>query len=106
MKHLYVVAATQYRPNKKQEFILDLLNIIFFKKINVLINQDFSDLYIKNNNYISIKMEDSLFDFSRYESSLKLINDPNSVIFAFNDTLGNGRKLNFFLYLFIIISIA
>jgi len=27
MKHLYVVAATQYRPNKKQEFILDLLNI-------------------------------------------------------------------------------
>ena len=39
-------------------------------------------------------MEDNLWDFSRFYSGINIVKNENSVIFAFNDTFGNGRKLN------------
>ena len=50
-------------------------------------------------------MSDSLFDFSRFDSGLKYIKERNSIIFAFNDTLGNGRKLKLPLFIYILSSI-
>ena len=50
-------------------------------------------------------MNGELFDFSRYQFGIKKINSSTEPILCFNDTLGNGRKLNKPLIAFIIKSI-
>ena len=105
MSILYVIAATQFEPNKKQKLLMNLLNIFFKNNIRILINKDFNKKFKNKYIYSPTDMEDFLFDFSRYASSLKYITNSNSVILGFNDTLGNGRKLNLFLYIFIFLSI-
>ena len=52
--------------------------------------------------HIKYSDDDSLFDFSRYRRmlSLEALND-NDILFAFNDTLGSGRKLNSGLLIYI-----
>ena len=64
MPILYVVAATQFEPNKKQKLLLNFLNIIFRNHINILYNKEFSKTFKNKYNFIPIEMDDSLFDFS------------------------------------------
>lgn len=105
MKKIYIIAATQYKLNKKQIFLINLIKNIFRNKVTLLSNNKLSINKKLKVNAIKIEMDDSLFDFSRYFSAISFIKDKESIIFAFNDTLGNGRKLNFGLYVFIIISL-
>ncbi len=50
--------------------------------------------------------DDSLFDFSRYHRILSLSElKENDILFAFNDTLGNGRKFNFGLYIYLLMAL-
>jgi hypothetical protein len=59
-----------------------------------------------NVNELAIDMDDSLYDFSRYQSALSCSEiQPNDTVFMFNDTLGNGRNFGFFLMVFILQSL-
>lgn len=59
-----------------------------------------------NTKIIYYNDNDELFDFSRYNQILLILKDyEDNIIFTFNDTLGSGRKNNFGLFLYIILSI-
>ena len=100
-----IICATEKNLITKQVFLIKIIRKIFKDKIDVYINRDIKVPKIKGTNLKIIEMEKDLFDFSRYFSSLNKVKDDTSIIFAFNDTLGNGRKLNLPLIFFIISSI-
>jgi hypothetical protein len=89
--------------------LVRLFNLIhFFLRIEIIIclpnSQNITDFSYKYINYID---DNSLFDFSRYYciANLPEVND-NDILFMFNDTLGNGRKVNTGLFLFILFAIC
>jgi hypothetical protein len=108
-KRIIIGLALSYKLNPIMFRRVSLLIFIFkiFFKYEVIIlspnNLDFSSIGCTNYRF---EDDDSLFDFSRYH---RIVNSPilreNDVLFMFNDTLGNGRKFNFGLILFVIISI-
>ena len=108
MKTINIVIATQKQPNSKQvQLINTLFNIFKFADVRLFYNEDYSLSCNINNSLASkaISMDGSLFDFSRYSQALSAISDSSSIVLMFNDTLGNGRKLNFPLTVFLILSI-
>ena len=100
--NLAIICATQSKLNFKQILLIRILSTIYRKNTEVLINRDIKISHLKKIKAKRIEMDDSLFDFSRYYSGLEAIKESNYIVFAFNDTLGNGRKLNLPLMLFII----
>ena len=104
-KTLTIICATQ---NKLNDRAIDLIRMLqklrTFEKINIIVS---------NSSFVPVKLRPSievqdlsgyLFDFSRYYDGLRYANKQD-VIFMFNDTLGNGRKLNLGLTIFIILSV-
>lgn len=106
-KRLVLVAATQWAINPKVKKWLKLLPGIFKNcDIVLLSNNILKPAKICNIRELQIDMDGSLFDFSRYESSLHCMEIRDSdIVMIFNDTLGNGRKFGFFLFLFLLRSI-
>ena len=102
---IIIICATQSNLIFKQILLIKFLSIFFKKDLKILINQKIKNPNFGNINVSRIKMEDSLFDFSRYYASLSFIQNKQSIVFGFNDTLGNGRKLNIPLFIFILSSI-
>ena len=100
-----IICATQYNLIWKQIILIKLFSIFFKNDLRVYINNQIQKPNLGKIETIRIKMDESLFDFSRYYSGLEYINESNSVILGFNDTLGNGRKLNFPLFIYILSSI-
>ncbi len=100
-----IICATESNLIFKQILLIKFLSIFFRNNLTVLINQEIKKPNLGNINVISIEMDGKLFDFSRYYTSLHFIENQKSIVFAFNDTLGSGRKLNMPLFLFILSSI-
>ena len=101
---LKVICATQKNLNQRQIILIYIISKLFGKETEILLNRE-----IRLNAYPHLKkkyinMSGELYDFSRYNSSLKNI-EEESIVLAFNDTLGKGRKLNLPLYIFILVSI-
>ena len=101
---LKIVCATEKKLNNRQILLIRIINSIFHKDTEVIMNIRNKSEIFTNINKRYIEMNDELFDFSRYYSALENIKE-DPIILAFNDTLGKGRKLNIPLYLFIIRSI-
>ena len=99
-----IVCATQKKLNIRQIILIRIISSIFDKDTEVIMNNENRSDIFPNINKRYIEMNSELFDFSRYYSALENIKE-DSIILAFNDTLGKGRKLNIPLYLFIIKSI-
>jgi hypothetical protein len=101
--------AISERPNKK---ILNLIHSInfFIGKLHgyellIISCSPYIDLKLIPN-HISLNDSPLLYDFSRYHSILSEAELLDSdILFAFNDTLAIGRKLNFGLYVFIFIAL-
>ncbi len=99
-----IICATQNDLIWKQIILIKFISIFFKSDLIVYINNEIKKPKLHNLKIIKINMDDSLFDFSRFDSGLKYIKDSNSIIFGFNDTLGNGRKLNLPLFIYILSS--
>ena len=99
-----IICATQYDLIWKQIILIKFFFIFFKSNLTVYINNEIKKPKLLNLKIIRINMDDSLFDFSRFDSGLKYIKDSNSIIFGFNDTLGNGRKLNLPIFIYILSS--
>ncbi len=104
-KRIVIGLAIDETPNQQVLLLINRINYFIGKLLdfNVLIIS--SSPFFENKfkcPYISLNDDPSLFDFSRYNNILSAepLKDTD-VIFAFNDTLANGRKLNEGLYLFI-----
>ncbi len=102
---IIIICATQSNLIFKQILLIKFLSIFFKKNLKVFINKELKIPNLRNIDIREIKMEDNLFDFSRYYSGLSCVKNKNSIVFGFNDTLGNGRKLNIPLFIFILTSI-
>ena len=100
-----IICATQCNLNWKQINLIKFISIFFKNNLIVYINNKVKKPKLDNIEIIRIKMDDGLFDFSRFYSGLKYIKESNSIILGFNDTLGNGRKLNIPLFFYILSSI-
>ena len=105
--NINIICALQGALNPKQ---INLINQIAsnFNKSRVIVyvpKEDFNISWKKNIIVYSGYMNGELFDFSRYQFGIKKINSSTEPILCFNDTLGNGRKLNKPLIAFIIKSI-
>mgnify|MGYP001422843176 CR=1 FL=1 len=100
-----ILCATQCDLIWKQIILIKFIAIFFKNNLIVYINSEIKKPKLGNLKIKRINMDDSLFDFSRFNSGLQYIKDSNSIIFGFNDTLGNGRKLNFPLFIYILLSI-
>lgn len=93
--------------NLRQIELINQISSYFYKyKVVVYMPNVISNIFFKDNIIVrSIFMNADLFDFSRYDSGIKAVKNEWSPILCFNDTLGNGRKLNKPLVYFIIKSI-
>jgi hypothetical protein len=108
-KRLIIGLALNYQIKNNIFNFLKLINFIFSSilKIDLKIISTQNDeklLFFKN---ILINENKSyLFDFSNYH---EMINQSNlmddDILFAFNDTFGNGRKLGIGLFIFILVSL-
>ena len=93
--------------NDKIINLIKLLSQIFAFEVIIIGPSHLKPIFIPERRYKFIVYEDdkSLFDFSRYNAILNQCNiNNNDILFAFNDTLGNGRKFNIGLFLYLIIA--
>ena len=102
---IQIICATQCNLIWKQIILIKFISIFYKNDLVVYINNEIEKPNLDKIKIIKIKMDDSLFDFSRFNSGLNYIKESNSIIFGFNDTLGNGRKLNIPLFIYILSSI-
>ncbi len=90
----------------KLKNIIRILTCYFKIEVIIIAPNNFSFVTIPNIQYQFVTYADDgcLFDFSRYHRILcSSVLKNDDILFAFNDTLGNGRKFHSGLYLYLYI---
>ena len=90
----------------KLKNIIRVITYYFKLEVIIIAPNNFSLVIIPNVQYQFVTYADDgcLFDFSRYHRILySSVLKNDDILFAFNDTLGNGRKFNSGLYLYLYI---
>jgi len=108
-KRLIIGLALNYQIKNNILNFLKLINFIFSSilKIDLIIisTQNHEKLSFFENILIN-ENKSYLFDFSNYHEMINKCNlMDDDILFAFNDTFGNGRKLGIGLFIFILASL-